>query len=100
MSLEEDLRAENESLRNQLKEMHLVQSQYNALMHKQTRLQEELKKLEAQALNGLIQICASCKKIHEDPDQWVQIEEFIHQHGDVSFTHGFCPDCHKKMLDQ
>jgi hypothetical protein len=38
-------------------------------------------------------ICSSCKKIRDDQGYWAQIEEYLHAHADVEFTHRFCPDC-------
>jgi PAS domain S-box-containing protein len=49
-------------------------------------------------LQGLIPICASCKKIRDDKGYWNQVEGYISKHTDAKFTHGICPDCAKKML--
>ncbi len=48
-------------------------------------------------LQGLIPICASCKKIRDDKGFWNQVEGYISQHTDAKFTHGICPDCAKKL---
>jgi PAS domain S-box-containing protein len=48
-------------------------------------------------LQGLIPICASCKKIRDDKGFWNQVEGYISQHTDAKFTHGICPDCSKKL---
>ena len=48
-------------------------------------------------LQGLIPICANCKKIRDDKGFWNQVEGYISQHTDVKFTHGICPDCAKKL---
>lgn len=54
-------------------------------------------------LEGLMPICASCKKMlveGEDPKvkkSWVPFETFISERTDASFTHGLCPECVKKM---
>ncbi len=44
-------------------------------------------------LQGLLPICSSCKKIRDDQGYWKQIETYIHQHSDVEFSHGLCPEC-------
>jgi len=44
-------------------------------------------------LSGLLPICACCKKIRDDQGAWRQIEEYIRQHSEATFTHGICPDC-------
>jgi len=58
-------------------------------------LREALTKIKV--LNGLVPICANCKKIRDDKGYWNQIEKYIMEHSDAVFTHGFCPDCAKKL---
>ena len=60
---------------------------------------EELQKALAKVktLSGLLPICASCKKIRDDSGYWKQIEAYIREHSDATFTHGICPDCVKKL---
>jgi hypothetical protein len=48
-------------------------------------------------LQGLIPICASCKKIRDDKGYWNQVEGYIMAHSDATFTHGVCPDCAKSL---
>lgn len=48
-------------------------------------------------LHGLLPICAACKKIRDDKGYWHQVEVYIKEHSDVSFSHGICPDCFKKL---
>jgi PAS domain S-box-containing protein len=48
-------------------------------------------------LQGLIPICANCKKIRDDKGYWNQVEGYIMEHSDATFTHGVCPDCAKKL---
>ncbi|MFC1824754.1 PAS domain-containing protein, partial [Thermodesulfobacteriota bacterium] len=58
-------------------------------------LNEQLDKVKL--LSGLIPICASCKKIRDDKGYWNQIESYIKKHSEADFSHGFCPDCVKKL---
>ncbi len=51
-------------------------------------------------LKRLIPICAICKKVRNDKDYWVLVESYFEEHLDVDFTHGFCPDCYKKQMDE
>ncbi len=44
-------------------------------------------------LSGLIPICAGCKRIRDDSGYWQQVEEYVTEHSDATFTHGLCPDC-------
>jgi two-component system, response regulator PdtaR len=66
------------------------------------RLLEELQDALAhvKALSGLLSICAYCKKIKEDEDDWSQLEAYIMKHTDASFTHGMCPDCFEQVRKQ
>jgi hypothetical protein len=53
--------------------------------------------VEIRKLSGLLPICAYCKKIRDDKGYWNQLEAYIGQHTDATFTHGICPDCVKKI---
>jgi hypothetical protein len=55
---------------------------------------------ELMELRELIPICAGCKKIRDDKDYWHHVEHYFEKHLDVSFTHGFCPDCIEKLYPQ
>ena len=52
---------------------------------------------EVKLLSGLLPICASCKNIRDDKGYWNEIERYISQHSEATFTHGFCPNCVKKL---
>lgn len=51
-------------------------------------------------LNGLLPICANCKKIRDDSGYWHQVERYIHDNTDASFTHGICPECAEKLYSE
>ena len=61
------------------------------------RLIVELQKALAsvKSLSGLLPICASCKKIRDDQGYWSQVERYVQDHSQATFTHGMCPDCAK-----
>lgn len=63
------------------------------------RLIAELRKAlaDVKTLSGLLPICSSCKKIRDDKGYWKQIESYLDQHSEISFTHSICPDCAKKL---
>ena len=48
-------------------------------------------------LEGLLPICAKCKKIRDDKGYWNQIECYIRDHSEADFTHGLCPDCIEEL---
>ena len=44
-------------------------------------------------LDGLLPICAHCKRIREDGDYWSEVEAYLRKHAPVEFSHGICPAC-------
>ncbi|MGH7992404.1 MAG: GAF domain-containing protein [Limisphaerales bacterium] len=48
-------------------------------------------------LQGLLPICAWCKRIRDDEGYWDQVEAYLHKYTGVDFTHGICPECLEKM---
>jgi PAS domain S-box-containing protein len=63
------------------------------------RLIKDLQKAlaEIKQLSGLLPICSGCKKIRDDKGYWNQIEAYISDHSEATFSHGLCPDCLKKL---
>lgn len=59
-------------------------------------LQEALS--HVRKLQGILPICAYCKKIRDDKQYWRQVESYISEHAEVRFTHGICPTCLEKQL--
>jgi len=49
------------------------------------------------SLSGLLPICAGCKKIRDDSGYWKQVESYIADHSEATFTHSLCPECVKKF---
>jgi GAF domain-containing protein len=47
-------------------------------------------------LEGLLPICAWCKRIRDDKGYWDQVEAYIHKSTGADFTHGICPQCLEK----
>jgi hypothetical protein len=54
---------------------------------------------EIRRLQGLLPICASCKKIRDEGGSWHQLEAFIVNHSEARFTHGYCPECAHRFFD-
>lgn len=44
-------------------------------------------------LEGLLPICSYCKCVRNDKGSWKQIETYVMEHSDATFSHGICPDC-------
>ncbi len=52
-------------------------------------------------LEGLLSICASCKKIQDaDKSDWVQVEDYMAAHTKASFTPGLCPKCVNRLYPE
>lgn len=48
---------------------------------------------EVRLLTGLLPICSFCKKIRNEANEWIQLEQYISDHSEAQFSHGLCPDC-------
>jgi phosphoserine phosphatase RsbU/P len=64
----------------------------------QQKLGDRVKELEEsllriKQLQGLLPICAWCKKIRNDQNYWQRVEDYISDYTDARFSHGICPDC-------
>jgi hypothetical protein len=75
------------------------------LVHLQTELAARVKDLEAaldhvKQLQGLLPICCYCKKIRDDRNYWHEVESYITTHSQAKFTHGICPECYQKVVQQ
>lgn len=71
----------------------------------QKNLAERVKELEqalsqVKQLQGMLPICSYCKKIRNDQNYWQKVEGYISDHTDVEFSHGICPDCHCRVMDE
>ncbi len=65
------------------------------------KLISELKNalVEVKTLQGIIPICSYCHKIRDDEGAWNQLEHYIKQNSSAEFSHGICPDCYKKVIE-
>jgi len=59
-----------------------------------SELKEALAKIKT--LSGMLPICSHCKKIRDDKGYWKEVERYIGEHSETTFSHGICPDCAKK----
>jgi hypothetical protein len=82
-----------------------------SLDNRERQLKEKIDELEnahfyIRNLEGMLPICASCKKIrieHSDPkkqDNWVPVECYITKNTNARFTHSICPECMKKLYPE
>ncbi len=61
-------------------------------------LQDALVRIKT--LQGLLPICAGCKKIRDDSGYWNQLESYISTHSEAEFTHSLCPPCASKLYPE
>jgi hypothetical protein len=62
----------------------------------QTRALEK----KIRVLEGILPICASCKRIRNEKNEYEQIEKYITKHSEASFSHGICPECAKRLYPE
>src|SRR6267142_2241774 len=48
---------------------------------------------DVRTLEGILPICASCKRIKNEAGGWEAVEVFVRERTDAEFSHGLCPDC-------
>ncbi|MBP8083862.1 MAG: hypothetical protein KAZ87_11740 [Spirochaetes bacterium] len=58
-------------------------------------LSDSIKRIKR--IDGLLPICAVCKKIRNDKGYWEQIEDYIKDHSSADFSHSLCRDCANKL---
>ena len=71
----------------------------------QTRLAAQVRQLEEalgniRKLTGLLPICAYCKSIRDDSNYWHRVEEYVSEHAEVTFSHGICPKCLPRVMEE
>jgi sigma-B regulation protein RsbU (phosphoserine phosphatase) len=69
----------------------------------QTALERRIIELEEASLHiktlqGILPICAYCKKIRDDKSYWHQVERYVMSHTDAQFSHSVCPDCYQSIV--
>ncbi len=80
-----------ELIENDLKILYMDQ----ALGEENKRLVDFIK--EYKQLKGLLRICANCKKIRDENEEWVEIEQYIETHSEAEFSHSLCEACKYKL---
>jgi DNA-binding response OmpR family regulator len=49
-------------------------------------------------LQGLLPICAYCKRVRNDENYWQQVESYVSDHSEARFSHGICPSCYESVV--
>ena len=77
---------------------HIELKRRNDLVREQRDLLESVL-ARIKQLEGIIPICAYCKKIRDDQQIWHQLETYISNHSEAQFSHGMCPACAKEQME-
>lgn len=93
---------------DQMMSLHALSRQVMAQLELRRQLIERnllLKQLQAavkevKILSGFLPICANCKVIRNDQNEWVQLETYINDRSQAKFTHGICPSCQQEVFSQ
>ena len=67
----------------------------SALADRVKELEEAISRIKR--LQGLLPICASCKKVRDDSGYWSQLEIYVREHSEAEFSHSMCPTCMKEL---
>ncbi len=54
-------------------------------------------------LRKIVPICSYCRKIRDDANYWLQVEDYFSKYSKLKFSHGICPACsssHFPIIDQ
>ena len=75
------------------------------MLELQHRLGERVRELQealvsVRRLEGLLPICAWCKRIRCDQDYWQELEGYLSERSELKFTHGVCPQCQSKQREE
>ncbi|MGE3956422.1 MAG: hypothetical protein AB7H96_06850 [Vicinamibacterales bacterium] len=54
---------------------------------------------ELELLRSMLSVCAWCRRIRDDEEGWMMLERYMSKHTTTRLTHGICPDCEKRTLD-
>jgi CHASE3 domain sensor protein len=90
-----EIAASNRDLQAEMDRRRRIEEEREALIRD---LQKAL--AEVNTLEGLLPMCAWCRKVRNDEGYWRQLEAHVQEHLDVNFTHGICPDCLEEQKAQ
>lgn len=55
---------------------------------------------EITQLQGILPMCCYCRKVRNDSNYWQGVEEYLANHTDLRFSHGFCPECEDRARQE
>lgn len=51
-------------------------------------------------VEGILTICAGCKKVKDDDGNWYHLEGYFHQKTGTDFSHSICPECIERFYPE
>ncbi len=77
-------------------------SRIRQLLDRQRKLVGELERSlsEVRVLEGFLPICCQCKRIRDQEGCWQQLEVYISERSNTQFSHGYCPECARKAMEE
>lgn len=54
---------------------------------------------ELKVLQGLMHACASCRRVRSN-DSWIPLDLYLSENTRMRFSHGFCPDCLRRLYPE
>lgn len=77
-------------------------SKIRSNMDRERATAESLRKAlsEVKVLETFLPVCAQCKKIRNKDGTWQHMEVYIGEHSNTKFSHGYCPDCARKAMEE
>ncbi len=55
---------------------------------------------EVRTLQGIIPTCCYCNSIRDDKGAWGDLQSYINTNLDAKFSHGVCPECLEKRIEE
>jgi len=87
-----------EELRARLRVGERIVALQRSLGQRVRALEDALQQVKR--LEGLLPICAWCKKVRNDQNYWQGVDVYIMEHSDARITHGICPDCRARVSQE
>ncbi len=50
-------------------------------------------------LRGFITVCSYCHKVNIEEEEWEILEAYVSRNSLAEFTHGVCPECYRKAME-
>jgi PAS domain S-box-containing protein len=54
---------------------------------------------EVSSLQEILPICSYCRKIRDDQNYWLTVENYLLKHTDSRFSHSICPSCMSDVVE-